>query len=67
MLTLSCNRYDLYSIAFQELVPLNAQQILQTDPAARSACTSPRPEQGAVLTRVPFLQAQMRSDSVRSV
>jgi hypothetical protein len=27
--------YDLYSIAFQELVPLNAQQILQTDPAAR--------------------------------
>jgi len=26
---------DIYSIAFQEIVQLNAQQILQTDPAKR--------------------------------
>jgi hypothetical protein len=26
---------DIYSIAFQEIVQLNAQQILQTDPARR--------------------------------
>ncbi|KAJ9095489.1 hypothetical protein QFC20_006632 [Naganishia adeliensis] len=29
---------DVYCIAFQELVPLNAQQILQTDPAPRRRC-----------------------------
>lgn len=29
---------DIYAIAFQELVPLNAQQILQTDPAPRKRC-----------------------------
>jgi hypothetical protein len=26
---------DIYAIAFQEIVQLNAQQILQTDPAKR--------------------------------
>lgn len=29
---------DIYAISFQELVPLTAQQILQTDPAARARC-----------------------------
>lgn len=29
---------DIYAIGFQELVPLNAQQILQTDPAPRRRC-----------------------------
>jgi hypothetical protein len=31
---------DIYSIAFQEIVQLNAQQILQTDPAKRYAIPS---------------------------